>query len=159
MLENLQDFVADAPAALQWLAVILLGAIPFVESYSGSAIGVVVGLNPIVAVTAAIVGNILTMIAFVVFADRVRARVRRDQAVEELSPRREKLKRRFDRYGVAGVSLLGQLVLPSQITSALIVSFGASRRAVIVWQIISIILWGIAFGALATAGVALLSAR
>ena len=66
-----------------------------------------------------------------------------------------KLRRAFDRYGVAGVSLLGQTILPSQITSAAMVSFGANRNTVVFWQIVSIILWGIAFGVLATLGVQL----
>jgi hypothetical protein len=35
------------------------------------------------------------------------------------------------------------------------ISFGASRNAVILWQIISIIVWGTAFGVLATLGVSL----
>lgn len=69
---------------------------------------------------------------------------------------RARLKSMFDRFGVPGVSLLGQLVLPSQITSATMVGFGASRNAVILWQVISIILWGVAFGVLATLGISLL---
>jgi hypothetical protein len=65
----------------------------------------------------------------------------------------------FDRYGIAGVSLLGQSVLPSQITSGMMVSFGASKQKVILWQVVSIILWGVAFGVLAVLGVDLVGAR
>jgi hypothetical protein len=36
------------------------------------------------------------------------------------------------------------------------VSFGASKNSVILWQIISITLWGIAFGALAAIGINLI---
>jgi hypothetical protein len=75
------------------------------------------------------------------------------EPVDEDSPRRRRLRAQFDRYGVPGVSLLGQTILPSQITSAAMVGFGASRNAVILWQVISIILWGVAFGVLATVGV------
>ena len=56
------------------------------------------------------------------------------------------------------VSLLGQTVLPSQITSAAMVGFGASQRQVIVWQIVSIVMWGVVFGALAAVGVTALTA-
>ncbi|MFC7788228.1 hypothetical protein ACU045_04510 [Microbacterium sp. MAHUQ-60] len=62
----------------------------------------------------------------------------------------------FDRFGVPGVSLLGQTVLPSQITSGMMVSFGASRNAVIFWQVISIILWALLFALIGMGGVALL---
>ena len=53
---------------------------------------------------------------------------------------------------LAEVSLLGQTTLPSQITSAALVSFGANRQKVIVWQVTSIVLWGTLLGILATLG-------
>lgn len=59
----------------------------------------------------------------------------------------------IDRYDVSGVSLLGQATLPSQITSAAMVSFGANRNTVSMLQITSITLWGLVFGVLATFGV------
>lgn len=160
MLEALQNFTESLPPVFQWLGVMLLGAIPFVESYLGSVVGVLVGLSPFVAIPAAIVGNIISMLAFVLAAHGVRSRVTRGRGEEPvLSPRRQKLKARFERYGVPGVSLLGQLVLPSQITSAAIVSFGAPRNAVIFWQIVSIILWGVVCGTLAAVGVNLFAGR
>ena len=65
------------------------------------------------------------------------------------------MRRAFDKYGVAGVSLLGPFILPSQFTSAAMVSFGANRNAVIAWQIVSIVIWGVVFGVAASLGVAL----
>lgn len=153
MLENLQAFTESLPVAVQWLGVILASAIPFIESYLGSFIGVIAGINPFVAVAAAIVGNVISMLIFVLSAHGIRTAATRNKQAKELSPRQQKLKARFDRYGIAGVSLLGQAVLPSQITSALIVSFGAPKNKVIFWQVISIILWGVAFTLLALAGV------
>jgi hypothetical protein len=44
-----------------------------------------------------------------------------------LSPRRRRIRSWFHRYGVPGVSLLGQAMLPSQITSAALITFGAHR--------------------------------
>jgi membrane protein YqaA with SNARE-associated domain len=156
MIDALQDFTASLPSFLQWFGVMLVAAIPFVESYFGSVIGVIAGLPPALAITVAVVGNVVSMLIFVLTAHRVRSKVVAGKAQPEASPRREKLRRAFDRYGVAGVSLLGQTILPSQITSAAMVSFGANRNAVIMWQVISIILWGVAFGVLATLGVSLM---
>lgn len=153
MLESLQSFTESLPAAVQWLGLILLGAIPFIESYVGSAVGVLAGVHPAVAVIAAVAGNVVSMLIFVLSASGIRNAATKNSEPKELSPRRQRLKARFDRYGVAGVSLLGQLILPSQITSALIVSFGASRNAVIFWQVVSIILWGVLFAVLATLGI------
>lgn len=152
MYESLQNFTQSLPEAMQWLGVILISAIPFVESYLGSAIGVVAGLPVFIAIPAAVVGNFLSMFVLVQMADGARRKLRGE--LPELSPRRRKVKAMFDRFGVPGVSLLGQWVLPSQITSSLMVSFGASKNVVILWQAISIVLWGIGFGVLAHLGVA-----
>jgi hypothetical protein len=156
MFDVLRDFTSSLPELLQWIGVMLAAAIPFVESYFGSVIGILAGINPVIAIVAAILGNVISMLVFVLTAHRVRSRVIEGKTPKELSPRREKLRRSFDRYGVAGVSLLGQTILPSQITSAAMVSFGASKNAVILWQTISIILWGVAFGVLAALGVTLI---
>ena len=152
MLETFRDFVVSLPLWGQWFGVMLIAAIPFVESYFGSAIGVVCGLSPFVAVPAAVIGNAVSMIVCVMSAAAVKSRRR----PKEMTKRKAKFKKYFDRFGVPGVSLMGQTLLPSQITSMLMVGFGASHKAVIFWQIISIILWGVVFGALAAGGVALL---
>lgn len=156
MIEALQDLTTSLPPLMQWLGVMIAGAIPFVESYFGSVIGVLAGLTPPVAILAAVLGNIASMLALVLGAHTVRSRITGPR--RELPPRHQKLRRAFDKYGVAGVSLLGQTILPSQITSAALVSFGAPKNAVIFWQIISIILWGTAFGVLATVGINVLGA-
>ncbi|SIN89642.1 hypothetical protein [Agromyces cerinus] len=167
MIDALQDFAASLPSFLQWFGVMIVAAIPFVDSYFGSVIGVLIGLPTAVAIGAAVAGNIISMLIFVMTAHGVRGRVVAGKAVagkavaggagEEPveSPRREKVRRAFDKYGVAGVSLVGPAILPSQFTSAAMVSFGANRNAVILWQIISIVLWGVVFGVLTTLGVSL----
>lgn len=160
MLEALSDFTAGLPAWAQWIGIMLISAIPFVESYFGAAIGILVGIHPVVAIVAAILGNAVSMLAFVFGADAARKKVLDGRgSTTEPTPRRARLKRMFDRFGVPGVSLLGQTILPSQITSGAMVSFGASRNAVILWQCISIVVWGVAFGLLALGGVNLLSMR
>lgn len=156
MIDALRDFTSGLPDLLQWVGVILASAIPFIESYFGSVIGILAGINPVVAILAAIVGNVVSMLIFVLSAHGVRSKVRGGKEAKPETARRAKLRERFDKYGVAGVSLLGQTLLPSQITSAAMVSFGASKNAVILWQTISIIIWGVGFGVFATLGVSVL---
>src|SRR5690625_7034065 len=152
VIESIQDFTAGLPPLFQWLGIMVAGAIPFVESYAGSVIGVVAGLALPVAVGAAVAGNIVSMSALVLGTSAVRDKVTADRAREE-SPKRRRLRTAFDKYGVAGVSLVGQTILTSQITSAAMVSFGASRNAVIFWQYLSILRWGVSVGRMATSDV------
>lgn len=155
MLTSLQNFAETFPEPIQWLAVALLAAIPFVESYFGSVIGVLLGVPAAVAILVAVIGNAISMFIFVNSAHAVRSKIRKGRE-EPRANKYEKLHRAFDKYGIAGVSLLGQTILPSQITSAALVSFGASKQKVIFWQVISIVLWGILFGVLAALGMPLL---
>ena len=150
MFESLREFVMNTNELWQWLALILISGIPYVESYTAAFIGVIAGVALPIAIAAAIVGNIISMIAFVTFGTHLNNK--RDTTIP-LTGRKEKFKRAFDKYGVAGVSLLGQTLLPSQITSMAMVSFGADKAKVIFWQIISIIIWGVAFGLLGFFGI------
>ena len=155
MLTSLQNFAESFPEPVQWIAIGLLAAIPFVESYGGAVIGVILGLPTVVAILVAVIGNAISMLVFVNSAHAVRARVRKGQE-EKKARKYEKLHNAFDKYGIAGVSLLGQTILPSQITSAALVSFGAGKQKVIFWQLISIVLWGALFGILAGLGIPVL---
>lgn len=157
MIESLQQFTAEFPPALQWVAVMLAAAVPFIESYFGSALGVVIGIHPVIAVGAAVIGNVASMLLLVNGAHLVRRKVAKENASP--SVKYAKLRSAFEKYGIAGVSLLGQTILPSQITSAALVSFGAAKGKVIFWQVVSIILWGAAFGLLAYLGVDLVLGR
>ena len=154
MIDSLQEFAAAIPVWLQWAGILLVSAIPFVESYFGSVIGVAIGMHPVVAILMAVIGNVISMLAFVYGAGAIRDRATKGRQTEE-KPKRQRLKRMFDKFGVPGVSLLGQTFLPSQITSSAMVGFGANRNVVAFWQVVSIILWGVLFGVLATLGIEL----
>lgn len=144
MIDSLQTFAAQFPEWSQAGVMAALSAVPFVESYLGSALGVLVGLPVAVAIVAAVVGNVASMLGFVYAARKVRER--KVDPTQELSAHQARLRRAFDRWGVPGVSLIGQTMLPSQLTAAAMVGFGASVRLVVVWQLVSIVMWGVLFG-------------
>lgn len=144
MIDSLQSFAEQFPEWSQALVIALLAAIPFVESYFGAVLGVIVGLPLAVAIVAAVVGNVASMIGFVYGADKVRQH--KVDPNQKPTARQVRLRRAFDRWGVPGVSLLGQMMLPSQLTAAAMVGFGASRKLVVVWQIVGITVWGVVFG-------------
>ncbi|AWG44344.1 hypothetical protein BEH_26530 (plasmid) [Priestia filamentosa] len=70
-----------------------------------------------------------------------------------LKGRLQKAQIYFNRYGVPGLSLMGPIVGANHISAFVSVAAGASKERVIVWQIISIILWGIGSGLLIYYGV------
>jgi membrane protein DedA with SNARE-associated domain len=146
MFEAIWNFVTGADPIWQWLAVIAIGAIPYIESYGGALLGILAGVNPFIAVAAAIVGNLISMYIVVYISQTVRKSIVKDK---KPSKRMQKLQNWMNKFGVPGVSLLGQLALPSQLTAVALIGLGAKTRIVLLWQTISIIIWGVLFGILA----------
>jgi uncharacterized membrane protein len=71
----LQEVMGQVPEPAQPLILVLAGAIPFVEGEGAAALGVLSGVNPVVAALAAIVGNVLCVAAVVWLGSWVRSGV------------------------------------------------------------------------------------
>ncbi|GAB2846234.1 small multidrug efflux protein [Microbacterium insulae] len=169
--EGLQDFVGQLPDLVQPLVVAALGMIPYVEGEGSAALGILVGINPVVAAIAGAAGNLLSVVIVVLLSSRVRESVvsRRaagardsgtatlvaeadepvatgEAGVADAKPtRRAKGRRRLGqwlvRFGVPGASILAPLALPTQLTAAFFVASGVSKGWVILWQAVAIVLW------------------
>ena len=113
-----QELVAQLPDWLSPLIVALAGAVPFIEGEGGTAIGIIGGLNPVVAAIAAAAGNFIAVTLVVVLTAGVRSAATRNRQPKSGSARGEKFQRAFNKYGVVGVSLLGPLLLPTHFTAA-----------------------------------------
>lgn len=144
LIIGFQNLVAQVPELIQPLIVALAGAVPFIEGEGAASIGIIGGINPVVAAIAGIVGNFVCVAVVVLIssAARVAVTARRGSGAEtEVSPRREKFRRALSRYGVPGVSLLGPLLLPTQFTAAMLTATGVARGRVLFWQGLAIVLW------------------
>jgi hypothetical protein len=53
----------------------------------------------------------------------------------------KRFKRFLVRFGVPGASILGPLALPTQFTSAVLVSTGVAKGWILLWQAVAIVLW------------------
>lgn len=166
VIEFLQNLMLQVPFFVQPFLIAAAAAIPFLEAELASVLGVWAGLNPFVAAASAMAGNFASVFVVVVFGARIRARIvaRREQPAElvpagqptidtadgtldsviEAKPESKGVKRfkRFlVRFGVPGASILGPLAIPTQFTSALLVSTGVSKGWVLLWQGVAIFLW------------------
>lgn len=162
-IDQMREITQSQPPCLQWVVVMVAGSCPFIESYYGSVLGIAAGVHPVLAVPAAVAGNIVSTLACIALASRLpwgqpehslKHRGREDAGGKV--NRRERLRRRFDTYGVVGVSLTSQAILPSQITAVVLIGFRASFRRVAFWQCLSTALWGCAYGSIAAFGISLL---
>ena len=70
-----QDLVAQVPEIVQPLIVALAGAVPFVEGEGATTIGIIGGMDPVVAVAAAAIGNFLCVLVLVLLSSGARSAV------------------------------------------------------------------------------------
>ena len=70
-----QNFIDQLPDVVQPLLVAALGMIPYVEGEGSAALGIIAGINPIVAAVAGAAGNILSVVAVVLLSSRIRQTV------------------------------------------------------------------------------------
>ena len=155
LLVQLHDLVSGLAPWQQVLALVPAGAIPFIESYLGSFLGTTLGIHPALAIPAAVLGNLVATFVVIALAGRTRDAIARGRGMrggrsaEERSPSRfrAKVAAAMEKYGVPGVCLLGPLVVASQLSGPALVALGAARRTVYLWMGISIIAWGVLFGA------------
>lgn len=172
-IEWFQSVVANVPELVQPLIVALAGAVPFIEGEGAVTIGIIGGISPVVAATAAIAGNFLCVVVVVLLSARARtAVVSRTRARSSVlvgtgssresgdvavappaanaSRRSQKFQRAFERYGVPGVSLLGPLLLPTQFTASMLAAAGIDKGRILTWQGVAIVVWTTLVALLAT---------
>lgn len=143
---GLQEWVDGLPEALQWLGIIVIAAIPFIESYSAPFLGILIGLPWWSALISGVLGNTAAVAVLTYGAHGIRSAILRkkdDDLTEKQQARRAKIQKYLDRFGVPGVAILGPFALPSQFTAPLLVSFGANKHRVMIWMAVSIVLWGV----------------
>lgn len=157
MLEDIQEFYLGLMPALegnvflQLLSIFVLSLIPFFESYGAIPFGILLGFPVIPVILTAIVGNLVSVMAFIWVIIKLRSRITRKQK-KEPSKRAIKAKRYFEKYGVPGVSLAG-LLWGFHISAAIALAAGAAKSYVSLWIAISIVLWSAVVGGLLLSGV------
>lgn len=161
LMNTAREFVMGLPEALQGAGVFLVSFIPFVEGEGAAVIGMLAGISPWLAAPVAALGNIVVVALLVYAAHGIRGAVlnrraaRRSEAAGTYggpalaaaghtpeTPSRALMRERFERWGVPGLSLIGPMIfIPGHAAAPAMVSFGASKAYVMLWQVVSIVLY------------------
>jgi len=126
------------------LGVFIAGAVPWMEAIAVVPTGVILGLDPIATVIAAVLGNSITIFMFAYLGSTIRAkiverRVAKGRSAE--SPKYEKALKAFDRYGIYGMAFLGPIIIGTQFAAAASVAAGVRPLRVSILITSSMILW------------------
>lgn len=126
------------------IGIFIAGAIPWMEAIAVVPTGVILGLDPIATVIAAVLGNAITIFIFAYLGSTIRAkiverRVAKGKTAE--SPKFEKAFMAFDRYGIYGMAFLGPIIIGTQFAAAASVAAGVRPLRVSILITSSMILW------------------
>ena len=126
------------------IGIFIAGAIPWMEAIAVVPSGIILGLDPIATVIAAVLGNAITIFLFAYLGSTIRAkiverRVAKGKTAE--SPKFEKALMAFDSYGIYGMAFLGPIIIGTQFAAAASVAAGVRPLRVSILITSSMILW------------------
>lgn len=156
LIEHLFEQTRESHPLIQFFGVMIVAMIPFLEGYFAVPLGIAIGLPVVLTISAAVVGNWLSVMAVVLASDRLKRwfQGRRTNEHERKNNKRiQRGQQLFHKYGVPGVSLLGPLLIGDHLGALICIASGASKRYVIIWQTISILAWSIGTGVLVLLGI------
>jgi hypothetical protein len=128
------------------IGVFIAGAIPWMEAIAVVPAGILVGLDPVATVIAAVLGNAITIFLFAYFASNIRdrlinRRVRKGKSAQ--LPKLEKALKAFDKYGVYGLAALGPILIGTQFAAAAAVTVGVKPLRISILVTVSMLLWAV----------------
>ena len=127
--------------------VFLAGLIPWMEEAAVIA-GILFGLDPVLTVLFAVLGNAITIVIFAYGANAIRnwiVKKREKKGKEPESPRLAKALKAFDKYGIYGLALLGPALIGTQFAALGAVAAGVKPMKASLVTIIGMVIWIIAF--------------
>jgi hypothetical protein len=129
------------------LGVFIGGAIPWFEAIAVVPAGIVLGLDPVLTVVFASVGNIITIAVFAYGGAALRNWIiarRVAKGKEPESPKFAKAQKAFDKYGIFGMAALGPILIGTQFAAAASVAAGVKPLKVTVLISSAMVIWAIA---------------
>ncbi|MFM2023646.1 MAG: hypothetical protein RIR89_1038 [Actinomycetota bacterium] len=109
------------------IGIFIAGAIPWFEAIAVIPSGIIFGLDPVLTVIAAVLGNGLTIFVFAYAGSQIRQWLikRREQKGKTgESARFAKAQAAFDKYGIFGMAILGPILIGTQFAAAISVAAG-----------------------------------
>ena len=129
---------------LGYFGVFLGGAIPGLEAIAVVPAGIVLGLDAVLTVVFAAIGNIITVAVFAYAGGALRNWIvarRVAKGKEGESPKFAKALMAFDKYGIYGMAALGPILIGTQFAAAASVAAGVKPFKVTFLVSIAIVIW------------------
>ncbi len=134
---------------LSYAVVFILAATPFFEVVAVIAIAIAAGLPALPVTIIAFVGNMATIFLVIAMMDKIKAWManRRERKGKAPSKKKtERAERIWNRFGLPGLALISPILIGSHLGAILAMGFGGTKKLVLLWMTISIVLWTLITG-------------
>ncbi|MED3383303.1 small multi-drug export protein [Bacillus subtilis] len=156
MIQEIFQRIEEINIVYQFIALFIIGFVPFLEAFVAVPIGILLGLPFIPVVIIGIVANWLSVMTVIVFSSFIRSLFSEKEKTTSdyfINRRFQKAKIYFNKYGVPGISLLGPIIGTNHIGALVCLIAKASKKNIITWQTVSIVIWAIGTGILLIHGI------
>ncbi|MFB1080469.1 small multi-drug export protein [Jeotgalibacillus sp. JSM ZJ347] len=140
---------------VEYALLFLAAATPWLEIALVVPLGILRGLSPFWVMVTGFAGNLLTVFLLIVLFQKVKEYLtkRNEKKQGKEGKRQTRARNIWNKYGLPGLSLLGPILIGTHIAAFIAMSLGADKTRVLIWQIVSIALWTLAFGYAAIFGI------
>lgn len=153
-MQEILHRIEDINIIYQFAAIFAIAFIPFLEVLVAVPIGIIIKLPIIPVVLLSIIANYISVMLVVLFSSSIKSRFSKNKSSNK---RFQKAQMYFNKYGVPGISLLGPLLGTNHIGAIVCIVANAGKKNIMLWQLISIILWAVGLGILVISGVKIYS--
>lgn len=156
MIQDIFQRVEEINVIYQYIAVFIIGFMPFLEAFVAVPIGILLDLPFILVVLVGATANWLSVMVLIVFSSFTRSLFserEKNNSDHFINRRFQKAKAYFNKYGVPGIALLGPIIGTNHIGALVCIIAKANKKNIILWQTVSIVIWAIGTGVLLIYGV------
>lgn len=142
---------------LLYISVFVGAAIPVLEVWIAVPLGVIAGLPWFPAALAGFFGNLLSLLPIIYASEKVKLFMKRwrnkpetEQVAHDITDRKHVI---MEKLGVPGLAFLGPFLIGIHAAGAFAIAMGASRKVVMFWFTLSLLVCSLLFGCLASLGI------
>jgi len=142
-----------------YISVFIGAAIPILEVWIAVPLGIIAGLPWFPAAIVGFSGNLVSLLPIIYAGEKVSLYVRRwrkhttsGTVAESDSEKQTRKHRILYKFGVPGLALLGPFLIGVHAAAAFAMAMGATKRSVLFWFTLSLVVCSLLFGFLASLG-------
>ena len=123
------------------IQVLVVFTLSILELWLAIPAGLVMGLNPVAIALMSILGAICGALIMARMGERLRSWLSEKYGWDILKNRQGVIHRIWLKYGVIGLGLLSPFITGAPLGTALGIALGASRKRLLLWVSIGVVLW------------------